>query len=32
VRTVNGSAPFSVTVRQAPSKVILDPDNSVLRK
>ncbi len=32
VRTVNGSAPFSVTARQAPSKVILDPDNSVLRK
>ena len=32
VRTTNGSATFSVPVRQAPSKVILDPDNSVLRK
>jgi hypothetical protein len=32
VRTVNGSVPFSVAVRQAPSKVVLDPDNSVLRK
>ena len=32
VRTVNGSAPFSVAVRQPPSKVILDPDNGVLRK
>ena len=32
VRTANGSAPFSVTVKQAPTKVILDPDNSVLRK
>jgi len=32
VRTVNGSATFSVAVRQPPSKVILDPDNSVLRK
>jgi len=32
VRTANGSSTFSVPVRQAPSKVILDPDNSVLRK
>jgi aminopeptidase N len=32
VRTANGSATFSVPVRQAPSKVILDPDNAVLRK
>ena len=30
VRTAQGSAPFSVTVRQAPSKVLLDPQNSVL--
>ncbi len=32
VKTSNGSVTFSVPVRQAPSKVILDPDNSVLRK
>jgi hypothetical protein len=32
VRTANGSVSFSVPVRQAPSKVVLDPDNSVLRK
>ncbi len=32
VRTLNGSAPFSVAVKQAPSKVVLDPENSVLRK
>ncbi|HEX8984967.1 MAG TPA: M1 family aminopeptidase [Bryobacteraceae bacterium] len=32
VRTTQGSAPFSVAVRQAPSKVLLDPENSVLHK
>ena len=30
VRTVAGPAPFSLTVRQAPSKILLDPANSVL--
>ena len=32
VRTVNGSVSFSIPLKQAPSKVTLDPDNSVLRK
>jgi hypothetical protein len=32
LRTATGSTPFSIAVRQAPTKVTLDPDNSVLRK
>jgi hypothetical protein len=32
VKTANGPVPFSVPVRQAPSKVVLDPGDSVLRK
>ena len=32
VKTAAGSVPFSVAVQQPPSKVTLDPDNSVLRK
>lgn len=32
VRTATGRVPFSFTVRQTPSKVVLDPDRSVLRK
>lgn len=32
VRTANGPAPFSVPVRQAPAKVLLDPGGAVLRR
>lgn len=32
VKTTNGSVPFSVAVRQAPAKVVLDPAGSILRK
>jgi aminopeptidase N len=32
VKTSTGSVPFSVNLRQAPSKVLLDPDQSVLRR
>jgi hypothetical protein len=32
VKTLTGSTQFSVVVRQTPSKVVLDPHNSVLRK
>jgi len=32
VRTSNEPATFSVTVRQAPAKVLLDPHYSVLRR
>jgi hypothetical protein len=32
LKTATGSTSFDVTLRQAPSKVLLDPENSVLRK
>jgi hypothetical protein len=32
VKTTNGPAPFSVAVRQAPTKVLLDPGGAVLHK
>jgi hypothetical protein len=32
VRTANGPVPFSVALRQAPVKVLLDPGHSVLRR
>ncbi len=32
VRTASEPAAFTVTLKQAPSKVVLDPDNSVLRR
>jgi aminopeptidase N len=32
VRTVTGRVPFSIAVRQTPTKVVLDPHGSVLRK
>jgi hypothetical protein len=32
VRTASEPASFSVALKQAPTKVLLDPNNSVLRK
>jgi aminopeptidase N len=32
VRTASEPAPFNVTLKQVPTKVVLDPDNSVLRR
>jgi len=32
VRSTDGAVPFNLTVRQAPSKVVLDPGSSVLRR
>ncbi|HVX67573.1 MAG TPA: M1 family aminopeptidase, partial [Bryobacteraceae bacterium] len=32
VKTASGRAPFSIAVKQTPSKVLLDPSNSVLHK
>jgi aminopeptidase N len=32
IRTGSEPVPFSVTVKQAPAKVLLDPNNSVLRR
>ena len=32
VKTASGTIPFSVPLRQVPSKVVLDPDGSVLHK
>jgi len=32
VRSSDGAVPFNLTVRQAPSKVVLDPASSVLRR
>ena len=32
LRTASEPVPFSVTLKQAPTKVLLDPNNSVLRK
>jgi len=32
VRSGDGAVPFDLTLRQAPSKVVLDPGNSVLRR
>jgi hypothetical protein len=32
VKTAAGRVPFSIAVRQTPSKVVLDPNGSVLKK
>jgi hypothetical protein len=32
IRTTNGPTPFDITLRQAPSKVVLDPAGSILKK